>query len=1355
MGRTLKSPLFGELNIPEEEVPFSEEDLEKEVALWCALLGRFNQKDVLGRVGEYLRESQGLNLSENRIREKLKAFLKKEGISYRGTEYVIPGERALSILHDFSPEEVRERVLFVRETVRDEYSLLFRPREGWILSRGLLFVPELFPEVKERFPEWRKPLREIGSFLPLFPEIFEKVSKEILLVVLEEVLYRAFVWAEGPLPLWLEALEKDFPYQNEDFFWLLFQGALLAGRKNLALNLKERLATPWRGAYAEALVRFLSGEAYISALKEAEELFRASSRRKYFLPDGPLGLLTPLMNFLSRDPERQSSVAHHWSHLLRRVPEDWREEVAPLGRFLRALVERKTVFVSWEEPFSLEGLVFLWLEALSEEDHPLFKPDGAAEVARELEEDGHLLWALEILGALSRHHSNLRSEAERLSERIGFRPIIERFFEEPSWEERLARLERLLEPEAQKDSEKDNKRLVWFFQLTKYGFILEPVEQKRLAPGLWSKGRKVSLKRLYEGKYPLKNEHDRRIAQYIQEEIIGYGRWGRVEYTFRPEVLEALAGHPLVFDARTGEHLEVEKLRPKLLVERIPEGVRVRIKPWVSPENEWHLFREGTRLWILRLDEPLREILLLVGKDGLVVPHEAEERLQRILPGLGRWLEVEAEVALAEGRKVPPEKKLGLFLRPMAEGLKLTVRSLPLGEEGPRFVPGRGREEVLARVGDEVLRTRRDLFTERERFQILVQRLDQIDELEKLGEAEWLAPDLPSALELLETLSELPQEVYRIFWPEGERLRVEAVTEVPEVKFLSSGEWFEVKGRLKLAEGEIDLGEVLKHLGESRGRFVPLEEGRFLALKEEIYRGLKELAELAEIRRNRTLIHPLKALALREEGLRTEGDEGWREFRRRLEAVFNENPDPPSGLRAELRPYQLEGYRWLWRLYRLGFGGCLADDMGLGKTVQTLALLLAVAEKGPSLVVAPASVLSVWQEETRKFAPDLRLVPLAEVESRSAALERASPGEVFLVSYGLLQQEETAELLKRVSWNVVVLDEAQHIKNYRTKRARHAYALSARFRLATTGTPVENRLEELWALFRFLNPGFLGSHEEFRRRFVIPIEKEKNAEARRRLRRIIKPFLLRRTKAEVLEDLPPKTEVTVPVALSPEEKRYYEILRLKALQEIEAADRPEKKRFTLLSQLTRLRLFCASPRLVFPEEALPESKLETLLELLEEALSAGHRVLVFSQFVKFLRRLEEALRERSMEYLSLYGSTPSAERARRVEDFRRGTVRIFLLSLKAGGFGLNLTVADHVILCDPWWNPAVELQATDRVHRLGQSRPVTIYRLVTRDTVEEKVQTLQQEKRDLAEALLSETGPPSTLDWETLLELLR
>ena len=1353
MSRTRKIPLFGELNLPEYETPFSGEDLEKEVALWCALLGRFNQKDVLSRVREYLSESREVNLPENRIREKLKTFLKKEKIPYQGTEYVICGEKSLAILRSFSPEEVRERVFFVRKRIRSE-NLPYSIREGQILSRGLLFTPELLSEVEERFHGWSEPLRELGESLPLFPDLLKNISREILLVVLEEVLYQAFARAEGRLPLWLETLEKDFPYQDEDFVWLFFQGALLAGRKNMAQKLREKIETPWRRAYAEALLKFLSGESYLSALKEAEEFFRTGSRRKYFLPDGPLGLLAPLMAFLSRDPERQASVAPQWSHLSRRVPENWREEVAPLGRFLRSLTENKIIFLSWEEPFSLEGLVFLWLEALSEDPFPLFRPEGASELARELEKTGHLLWALEILGSLSRKHAAFRPEVERLVERTGFRPIVERFFEEPSWEERLARLEKLLEFETSKGQE-EGKRLVWFLKLTEYGFSLEPVEQKRLAPGLWSKGRKVALKRLYEDKYPLPNEHDRRIVRHIQEEIVGYGRWRKVNYTFRPEVLEALVGHPLIFDARTGEHLEVEKLRPKLLVERLPEGLRLRVKPRVSPENEWHLFREGSRLRILRLNEPLKEILFLLGGDGLVVPYEAEERLQRLLPGLGRWLEVEAEVALAEGREVPPEKKLGLFLKPMAEGLKLTVRSLPLGEEGPRFVPGRGREEVLTRVGEEVLRTRRDLSTERERFRDLEKKLREIESLERLEEGEWLAPDLPSALELLEALSGLSGEAYRILWPEGERLRVEPITEVPEVRVLTAGEWFEVEGRLRLPEGEMDLKEILSGLREGRGRFVPLEEGRFLALKEEIYRSLRELAELAEIRKNRARIHPLKALALREEGLRIEGDEGWREFRRRLETVFDENPDPPSGLRAELRPYQLEGYRWLWRLYRLGFGGCLADDMGLGKTVQTLALLLAAAEAGPSLVVAPASVLSVWQEEARKFAPDLRLIPLAEVESRSAALEKASPGEVFLVSYGLLQQEETAELLRKVAWNVVVLDEAQHIKNYRTKRARHAYALSARFRLATTGTPVENRLEELWALFRFLNPGLLGSYEEFRKRFVIPIEKEKDSEARRRLRRIIKPFLLRRTKAEVLEELPPKTEVTVPVVLSSEEKRHYETLRLKALQEIEAADRPEKKRFTILSQLTRLRLFCASPRLVFPEEDLPESKIEALLELLEEALSAGHRVLVFSQFVKFLHRLEETLREKGIGYLSLYGSTPSAERARRVEDFRRGAARVFLLSLKAGGFGLNLTVADHVILCDPWWNPAVELQATDRIHRLGQSRPVTVYRLVTRDTVEEKVQTLQQEKRELAAELLSETGPPTALDWESLLELLR
>jgi len=1327
--------------------------LQEEVPLWCALLGSFNQGEVIRWVHYYLQEKLGFSFPENRVRRVLKEFLQREKITYRPPCYVFPGKKALEILSRLSREEWARRIDFVKKWKKP----LGYGRPNTILARAALFLPELLPEIKEDPLLYE--LQTLGAHLSSLPSLLSEISPEILDLILEGLLYRSFALGEGELPAWMDLAEKEsLPLEEEDLLWKAFQGSLLCGKKDLALQLRERLETPWKKAYAAALLAFFSGEEFSPFLEEAENLFRESSRRRYFTPDGPLGLLAPLMRAAKRNPLQSNHILKQWKVLYQNVPSLYREWISPLGKLLRYLTTGKGVYFLPEFSFSLETICSIWALFWDRDKGKIPKSilEEFYRTAAKLEKRGHLLWALEIYGFINEYTLDFQEEFKNIRNCTRFNPLFYQFLQDISWEERLQELEKLLL--SSEETGKKRKRLIWLLDLHRHGFSLQPLEQRLLAQGLWSKGRKVSLKRIFEGEYPDLTEHDRRVVQYLREEVNGYGSWARTFYTFSGEVLEALAGHPLVFDARTLEHLVVEKRRPRLKLERVAEGLKLQIEPPLSPENRLVLEREGNRLRVFRVEGKIKEIAEILGKEGLILPLMAQERVQKLLPELGKWLEIESEVPPEEAREVPPEARLVLFLYPREEGLFLRVRSLPLGEEGPRFVPGEGKEEVLARVGEEFLRTRRDLAQERERLSRLTTRLKNLDALEARGRAEWLAPGLRAALELLEALEDLSPEDYRLLWPEGKTLRVEVVEEIPRLELRQAGDWFKVEGEIPLKEEDkLPLGEILSRLREEKSRFIPLERDRFLILKEKLYRGLRELSELAEIKANRVELHPLRALALSvEEGLPLKGDARWREWRARVEEANRLFPEPPAGLLAELRPYQLEGYRWLMRLYALGFGACLADDMGLGKTVQTLALILARAEKGPSLVVAPASVLSVWKEEVRKFAPGLKVISLGEVEDREKALSQAGPGTLVLLSYGLLQQEETARKIEGLSWNVVVLDEAQHIKNYRTKRARHAYKLRARFRLATTGTPVENRLEELWSLFRFITPGLLGSFEEFRRRFIVPIEKEKDSAALKRLRRLIRPFLLRRTKAEVLEELPPRTEITIPVELSSEEQELYHLLRLEALREIEGFSGGEgERKLRLLAHLTRLRLFCASPRLLYPEKEIPESKLSALLELLEEILSAGHRVLVFSQFVKFLRRLEEALGERNLSWLTLEGSTPVREREKRVQAFMRGEAPIFLLSLKAGGFGLNLTAADYVILCDPWWNPAVEIQATDRVHRLGQTRPVTVYRLVTRDTVEEKVCLLQEEKRELAEEVLSETSLPSTLDLETLLSLLR
>jgi len=485
-----------------------------------------------------------------------------------------------------------------------------------------------------------------------------------------------------------------------------------------------------------------------------------------------------------------------------------------------------------------------------------------------------------------------------------------------------------------------------------------------------------------------------------------------------------------------------------------------------------------------------------------------------------------------------------------------------------------------------------------------------------------------------------------------------------------------------------------------------------------------------------------------------------RAYRQRIDAAFERRYPVPRRLEAELRPYQQEGFRWLARLAELSLSACLADDMGLGKTVQIVALLLHRAKSGPALVVAPTSVCDNWRDELLRFAPSLR-VRWYLGAGREAELEGLAAGQVVITTYGLLQQD--IERLQPIEFGTAVLDEAQFIKNAESQRARAACLLNAGFRIAATGTPVENHVGDLFGLFQFLLPDLLGARATFNRRFKLDAEGEAGAQARQNLRRILQPFILRRTKAQVLTELPGVTEVRRNVTLTTAEAALYESVRRAALARLVGTSSngastngklDPRDRFQILAELTRLRRLCCHPELVAPGASTEASKLSSFLELVDELIQGRHRALVFSQFVDMLALVRAALDARNISYQYLDGSTPTAQRKSAVESFQAGDGELFLISLRAGGFGLNLTGADYVIHLDPWWNPAVEAQATDRAHRIGQTRPVTVYRLITQHTIEERIIELHRTKRDLADSLLEDSDRSAKLTADELRSLL-
>jgi superfamily II DNA or RNA helicase len=472
---------------------------------------------------------------------------------------------------------------------------------------------------------------------------------------------------------------------------------------------------------------------------------------------------------------------------------------------------------------------------------------------------------------------------------------------------------------------------------------------------------------------------------------------------------------------------------------------------------------------------------------------------------------------------------------------------------------------------------------------------------------------------------------------------------------------------------------------------------------------------------------------------------------------------PPLGdLESVLRPYQKHGVGWLRFLRENGFGGILADEMGLGKTLQTLAHLCLTrsAERGtrnePHLIVCPTSLVFNWVAEAQKFTPELKVLALHGPE-RHAKFDQISEHDLVITSYALIRRD--ADKYRELEFDTVVLDEAQHIKNRQTQNAQAVKAVRARHRLVLTGTPLENSVLDLWSIFDFLMPGYLGTARDFRERYELPITKERNAEAQSRLARRLRPFMLRRLKREVAAELPEKIEQISFCDLTQDQRAVYqqviEATRKEVLQAV-GEQGQARSRMVALNALLRLRQACCDLRLLKLENIDPaqaSGKLDLFGELLEEAIDGGHRVLVFSQFVSMLTLLKERLTAEEIEFCYLDGST--TDRAAVVERFQRGTIPVFLISLKAGGVGLNLTGADTVIHFDPWWNPAVEDQATDRAHRIGQTRVVTSYKLIARDTVEEKILTLQSRKREIIQATLGgEEEFTAALSWAEIQELL-
>ncbi len=575
-----------------------------------------------------------------------------------------------------------------------------------------------------------------------------------------------------------------------------------------------------------------------------------------------------------------------------------------------------------------------------------------------------------------------------------------------------------------------------------------------------------------------------------------------------------------------------------------------------------------------------------------------------------------------------------------------------------------------------------------------------------------------------------------------------------------------------ISRAAIDVAGLQDRLTEDDVFYLRLDDGRVLGLPlariVPIVAAIEELAAGGTLGDGRLRLTAADAVALaafeeaaRSAGVVWQGGEALRQMGRKLGTAGGIPPVAlPEDFAATLRPYQAEGVAWLAFLREVGFGGVLADDMGLGKTVQALALVAIEKAAGrldrPALVVAPTSLMANWRLEAERFAPGLRVLTLHGLD-RKARFAAIGASDLVLTTYPLIARDH--EVLAREPWHIVILDEAQTIKNPEATTTKLVLGLEARHRFCLSGTPLENHLGELWSLFAFVMPGFLGDQQAFRRRWRTPIEKQGDAARGRLLARRVKPFLLRRTKEQVARDLPPKTEIVERIEFGQAQRDLYESIRLsmhKRVRDAVARKGFAQSRIIILDALLKLRQACCDPRLLKLDSAAARratsAKLERLEEMLAELVAENRRILVFSQFTSMLDLIRPRLDAMDLPYALLTGRT--RDRETEIRRFQDGGMPIFLVSLKAGGTGLNLTAADTVVLYDPWWNPAVEEQAIDRAHRIGQDKPVFVHKLVATATIEEKMETLKDKKRALAESLFDHDGAPTLAMTEADLDLL-
>ena len=936
----------------------------------------------------------------------------------------------------------------------------------------------------------------------------------------------------------------------------------------------------------------------------------------------------------------------------------------------------------------------------------------------------------------------------------------------PRWPRFFELLDRSLQRVPKPLTTAGDTRLAFRLQLTARHVGFDFALQKQGRGGAWSRGAKPGrdFERDVES---IADAADRRVLDAFAVESRGESyrfAMGRLKHYGR--IFDAALGHPRVFvnDAPTALR------RVTAAVEFVEVGRELEVR--IRLGRHTRMLAEVT----LCDDEPL--VLDRVSEPGVLafahLPHAAHRLLSTFRdrptslpeaswPELLKRLET---LGSAIPAILPPDlegEPLEIGVTPVIEFAVDDASALSVGLAAQvhghvkRLDPGEGSPRLYVQIAGKRHVIVRDLDGELAGLHATAAALSLADRaVDPVGAGRsFLATELDAVLGIIESAEKLGDRV-EVRWASSQvRLHGPIGSGAVRLRVGAAGGYLTIGGDATVDEETVALLDIAGAV--RRGdRFVRVAPGHFARISEELRAKLAPVADVAKDTKGGLLEVAAAALPFIGELVEaTSSEKIQKNILTRLEqwrSARTASFDPPEHLRAVLRPYQAEGFAWLARLAAWGSGAILADDMGLGKTVQAIALLEHRAPQGPALVIAPTSVGPNWESELARFGVNLR-VRVYRGPHRALELENLGKNDVLVTSWDLAVRDE--ETLSAIPFATVVFDEAQSAKNAATRRATMACNLQASFRLALSGTPIENHLGELWSIFSFTLPGLLGTKEQFRQRFASPIERDHSSERREVLAALVKPFVLRRTKELVEKDLPSLTETTSWVELSGDERLLYEAMRREALASLEAKVGSGTDQILFLSWLTRLRQMACHPRLALTSSEVPSSKLAAVVEVIDALRAEKHRMLVFSQFTQHLALVRAELEAARVPFQYLDGSTPADQRKRSIEAFQKGEGEVFLLSLKAGGVGINLTAASHVLHLDPWWNPAVEEQATDRAHRIGQTKPVTSIRFVSRGTVEEAIVGVRERKRELAAAVLDGTDVAAKLSQAELLDLMR